>query len=72
MQNGEVYLEMAYNAYYTNLEIALANTWYMAKVAYPDKFGDIDMDAKTNEITKAFLGKEMAADIKACVRSYGG
>ena len=24
-QNGQVYLEMAYNAYYTNYEIALAN-----------------------------------------------
>ena len=28
-QNGEVYLEMAYNAYYTNYEIALINTWFI-------------------------------------------
>ena len=34
-KNGEVYLEMAYNAYYTNYELALANTWFIAKTVYP-------------------------------------
>ena len=48
---GEVYLQMAYNAYYTNIEIALANAWYNAKVVYPSKFQDIDMNAKLNQIT---------------------
>ena len=69
---GKVYLQMAYNAYYTNLEIALANTWYSAMMVYPSLFGDINMDAKTNEITKAFLGQELADDIKGCQSSYGG
>ena len=36
-QNGEVYLEMAYNAYYTNYEIALINTWFIAKTVYPER-----------------------------------
>lgn len=71
-QDGEVYLEMAYNAYYTNLEIALINTWYIAKVAYPTLFADIDMTAKTNEITRAFLGKDLATAIFACPASFGG
>lgn len=71
-QNGEVYLEMAYNAYYTNLEIALINTWYIAKVAYPTLFADIDMTEKTNEVTRAFLGKDLASDIFACGNSFGG
>ena len=70
--NGNVYLEMAYNAYYTNYEIALANTWYIAKCVYPDLFSDIDITAKTNEITKAFLGKELASDIFSCQTSFGG
>ena len=69
-QNGEVYLEMAYNAYYTNFEIALANTWYIAKTVYPDRFQDIDMTAKTNEITKQFLGQELAEEIFA-LSGYG-
>lgn len=69
---GEVYLEMAYNAYYTNYEIALANTWFIAKTVYPDAFADIDLTAKTNQITKAFLGTELADEIFACPGSFGG
>ena len=71
-RDGEVYLEMAYNAYYTNYEIALMNTWFAAKTAYPELFADIDLTAKTNEITKAFLGQELADQIFACPSSFGG
>ncbi len=71
-QNGEVYLEMAYNAYYTNYEIALANAWFAGKCAYPDRFEDIDMTEKLNEITGAFLGKGIAEDIYRMPSSFGG
>ena len=71
-QNGEVYLEMAYNAYYTNFEIALINTWFIAKTVYPEAFADIDMTAKTNEVTQAFFGMDLADEIFACPSSFGG
>ena len=71
-QTGEVYLEMAYNAYYTNYERALINTWFIAKSVYPDLCADVDITAKTNEITSAFLGKELADEIFACPSSFGG
>ena len=71
-QNGEVYLEMAYNAYYTNYEIALINTWFIAKTVYPELFADIDLDEKINEVTMAFLGQELAEEIAACPSSFGG
>ena len=71
-KNGEVYLEMAYNAYYTNYEIALLNTWFIAKTVYPEAFADVDMTAKTNEVTKAFLGSELAQEIFDCPGSFGG
>ncbi len=71
-QNGEVYLEMAYNAYYTNYEIALLNTWFIAKTVYPEQFADMDLTAKTNEVTKMFLGTELAEEIFACPGSFGG
>ena len=71
-QDGEVYLEMAYNAYYTNYEIALINTWFIAKTVYPDFFEDIDITAKTNEITEMFLGEELADAIFSCPSSFGG
>ena len=71
-QSGEVYLQMAYNAYYTNYEIALCNTWFIAKTVYPQLFADVDMTEKVNEITDAFLGAELAEDIFACGNSFGG
>lgn len=71
-QNGEVYLEMAYNAYYTNYEIALINTWFIAKTVYPEAFQDIDMTAKTNEVTQAFYGMDLSDEIFACPSSFGG
>lgn len=71
-QSGEVYLEMAYNAYYTNYEIALTNTWFIAKTVYPEAFADIDLAEKTNEVTKMFVGTELAEEIFACPSSFGG
>lgn len=70
--DGEVYLQMAYNAYYTNYEIALINTWFVAKTVYPELFEDMDITAKTNEISKAFLGEELAEEIFAYPNSFGG
>ena len=71
-RSGEVYLQMAYNAYYTNYEITLMNAWFIAKTVYPEQFADVDIAAKTNEITKAFLGQELADEIFACPSSFGG
>ena len=71
-QDGEVYLEMAYNAYYTNYEIALINTWFIAKTVYPEAFADIDLTEKTNEVTRKFFGMELADAIFACPSSFGG
>ncbi len=71
-QTGEVYLEMAYNAYYTNFETVLINTWYIAKVVYPERFADVDIEEKINEVTKMFLGQELLSEIYACPGSFGG
>ena len=71
-QNGEVYLEMAYNAYYTNYEIALINTWFIAKTVYPELFEEIDITEKANEVTEVFLGKKLAEQIAAAPSSFGG
>ncbi|MBR0086097.1 MAG: ABC transporter substrate-binding protein [Lachnospiraceae bacterium] len=71
-QNGEVYLQMAYNAYYTNYELCLINTWYIAKTVYPEKFEDIDITVKANEITEMFLGRGLADAIFAAPASFGG
>ena len=71
-QDGEVYLQMAFNAYYTNYELALANTWFIGKTVYPELFADIDLTAKLDEITTVFLGKPLAEQIFSYPTSFGG
>lgn len=71
-REGEVYLQMAYNAYYTNYEIALINTWFLGKSVYPELFADIDMAEKTDEVTEAFLGQRLAERMFAYPNSFGG
>ena len=71
-RDGEAYLLLAYNAYYTNYEIALLNTWYIAKTVYPDAFADVDIADKADQITRAFLGVELAGQMFECPNSYGG
>ncbi|MDD6159457.1 MAG: ABC transporter substrate-binding protein [bacterium] len=71
-REGEVYLQMAYNAYYTNYELALINTWFVAKTVYPELFADVDLAEKTDEVTETFLGKALAEEIFDCPLSYGG
>lgn len=56
VKNGRVYLQMPYNYYYTNLEIAMADAYYIGSVVYPDAFKDVDVDAKFDEISNYLLG----------------
>ena len=71
-QTGEVYLQMAYNAYYTNFETSLINTYYTAAISYPSLFPNFDIAAKANEITTKFNGKALYDQIKAKPQSFGG
>lgn len=56
---------LPYNYYNTNIELALLNAYFVGKSLYPDRFKDIRMEDKANEIMMTFLGirpgKEMPA-----------
>lgn len=71
-KEGKVYLQLAYNAYYTNMELMLANTYFDAKSVYPETFKDLDIEAKLSEITTKFLGQDLTEKIGAYKYSYGG
>ena len=71
-ETGEVYLQMAYNAYYINAETALINSWFCAKAAYPEVFKDLDIAKKADEITTKFNGKALYEQIKQKQHSFGG
>ncbi len=70
-KNGEIYLQVPYNAYYTNLELAYVNTYFAAYINYPSLFGDkFTMANKANEILEKFVGKQIYTDIQN--KTYGG
>ncbi len=56
IKKEEVYIQMPYNSYYTNLEIAYCDAYNAGMVSFPSRYEDIDIKEKANEITKMFLG----------------
>jgi len=71
VKNNRVYSTLPYNNYFTNLEIALSNAYFMGKVLYPDKFSDIDPAKKANEIISFFTGVPTYNEIKEQLKGFG-
>ena len=63
-KNNDVYMQLPYNYYYTNIGVAIANAYYIGTILYPEQFSDIDPVSKFDEIMVKFLGdtayKQMA------------
>ena len=56
VKQGKVYLQLPFNYYGANLEIALADAYYIGTVLYPEAFTDVDPAEKFDEICQALLG----------------
>jgi len=69
VKNNQIYQTLPYNNYHTNLEIALANSWYVAKILHPARFNDIDPIKKTDEICRTFVGISCYEQLR---REFGG
>ncbi len=63
-KEGRVYLQMPFNAYYTNIELALCTAYFDASVIYPTQFADVDIEDKIGEILTSFLGANCYQEIK--------
>lgn len=57
IQNDEIYFLLPHIWHSVNYEHILINTFYTAKVLHPEKFPDLDIKTKADEVYKAFLGK---------------
>lgn len=68
---GKVFSVLPFNFYHTNIEIALANAYYMGKVIYPEHFKDINPAKKADEIFKAFNGLEAYEKLKKEYYGFG-
>ncbi|OLN33111.1 iron ABC transporter substrate-binding protein [Desulfosporosinus metallidurans] len=69
VKNGQVYGQIPYNFYTTNIDTALADAYYAGKVIFPEKFQDIDPVKKCEEIYSFLLGKPVYEQM---VKDYGG
>lgn len=66
-KTDNVYVQMPYNAYYTNIEIALADAYYCGKVLYPEQFADVEIEKKFDEISTFLLGGAAYEEVKNTV-----
>lgn len=57
-REGRIFQHPSSTSYFSNLELSLANCYYIGSVIYPEQFADIDAEAKANEIIQFLLGAE--------------
>lgn len=69
VKNGQVYSQVPYNNYTTNIETAFADAYYAGNIIFPQQFQDIDPIKKSDEIYRFLLGKPLYADM---ARDFGG
>ena len=63
-KTGKVYGLMPYFTYGMNYDTALINMYYIGKLAYPEKYQDIDIEKKAREIYTKFVGKDVFDSMK--------
>lgn len=71
VNEGNVYSMISYNNYTTNIEIAIAGSYYAGKILFPEQFSDIDIAKKTDELLEKFLGKPFYSDMVEAGLVYG-
>lgn len=64
VQEGNVYSQISFRSYASNLDMALADAYYAASVLYPEQFADMDIEEKVTEIFETFLGEDISGELK--------
>lgn len=64
VQTGQVYSQPSYNFNGTNIELAIASTYYAGKILYPEQFQDVEIEAMADEIFEAMLGVAYYHELK--------
>ena len=71
VQEGELYTMPSSNAAGPNITYLLINAYYAGTVLYPDRFADVDLEAKAGEIMTALLGEDFFDEMEAGGLYYG-
>ncbi|AFM24907.1 iron ABC transporter substrate-binding protein [Desulfomonile tiedjei] len=67
-RENKVFVVYPFNYYVTNISTAVADAYAIGKILYPDRFADVDIQAKSDEIYGFLYGKPL---YKAMEESYG-
>jgi iron complex transport system substrate-binding protein len=71
VQNGQVYAQLPYNYYNTNIGTAIADAYYLGKILYPAAFADIDPEQKADEIYRALLAQPVYDQMATAFGRFG-
>ncbi|MBA4396941.1 MAG: hypothetical protein C0394_06110 [Syntrophus sp. (in: bacteria)] len=71
VKTGRVYSLFPYNFYGTNIELALADAYFIGKVLYPGRFRDIDPAKKAAEIVLFLAGRPVFNEMNEAYRGFG-
>lgn len=69
VKKGQVYSQIPFNNYTTNIDTAYADAYYAGRIIFPQQFQDIDPIKKSDEIYQFLLGKPLYAEMD---RDFGG
>lgn len=61
---GNVYSQISFRSYASNLDTALADAYYAACIIFPEQFKDVDPVEKAGEIFTELLGSNPYSDLK--------
>lgn len=62
-QENKIYQLLPYNHYTTNFATMLADAYYISKIIYPEKFKNLKVEEKADQIYKKFVGKAVYTEM---------
>ena len=72
VREGRLYQYPSSTSYYDNMEISLANCYFVGSVLYPEAFEGLDFEARAAEIFDFFLGEPDYLNVLAEYGAYYG
>lgn len=67
-RENKIFVVYPFNYYVTNISTAVADAYAIGKILYPDRFADVDIQTKADEIYGFLYGKPLYKEME---KSYG-
>lgn len=71
VKNDDIYSQVNYNYYGTNIELAIVDAYYAGTIVYPHAFSDLNFEAKAEEIFTEMLGHPYMQALKNSGNGFG-